>query len=141
MEFPRFRRGVAQHPDSAERGYGNPLFTTGTQWTERQRAQDLLLLGPANLAGEIPSSHEILNEGEVGAAAVKLPAAPYPERLVHRGVEPVVRLLDIAILVRDASVIHGGSHAIVRHEGSIASSGRCPSISIERPDRGAQMIS
>ena len=136
----RHRVGVAQDLDRAEAADRHPLLAAQRQLRRGQRAQGRLLLGPAPVPGEVALRDDRLEEAGVALTVQKLPTAPHAQGLIDRLLEPVVGLLDVAVLVRDAERVGGRLHPVVAHQRAIAILRQGPSVAIERVDRRAQMI-
>lgn len=79
----------------------------------RQGREHGAFLGESLLAVDIATGHDLAEEGLILAAADELAAPPQHERLVDGLLEPVMALLDVAVLVRLARLDRLGFEAVV----------------------------
>jgi hypothetical protein len=95
----RHRVHIALHPDRAPPAHPHPQPFPGLQPPRRQGPQLGQLGGHGRTPRRIPPSHQLHHPGPVRLPTSKLPAPPQPQGLVHRLLEPPVRLLDIPVLM------------------------------------------
>ena len=79
-------------------------------------------LGESLLAVGIATGHDLAEERLILAAADEVAAPPQHQRLVDGLLEPVMALLDVAVLVRLARLDRLGFEAVVRHQGLVSPS-------------------
>jgi hypothetical protein len=95
----RHRVGVVLDPDRAAAAHLHPLPLRRFQPLCRQRPQTGQLRGQPLLPAGIAAGHQFLDEPPILRSAGKVATAPQQQRLLQRLLEPVVRLLAVAILM------------------------------------------
>jgi hypothetical protein len=101
----------------------------------RQGREHGAFLGESLLAVDIATGHDLAEEGLILAAADELAAPPQHERLVDGLLEPVMALLDVAVLVRLPRLDRLGFEAVVREQGLVFP-GERPGVRIVVDRRG-----
>jgi hypothetical protein len=115
----RQRVGVAADVDRAPR-IDPRLDPTGhLQPAHGQRRQDGRFLGEPLLAVGVPPGHELAEEGLVRAATREVAAPPQHEGLVDGLLEPVMALLDVAVLIGLAWLDRLAFESVVRQQGLV----------------------
>jgi hypothetical protein len=120
---------------------GDAKLLAGGQWRGWQGAQDLLLSGKAGIACLVPFVDQILQKLFVGRTTRKIPAPSDSQRLVNGLLETMMGLFHIPVFMRHPSIVPGGLHPIVLHEGLVAKRPIFSLLFAQVPHGGAEMVS
>ena len=116
----RHRVDVPLHGDGAARLHSHPQPAKRFLPLRRQRMQVLAFVDELLRSRLIPSRAHVVQESHVGFLAGKVVAATQEQGLLHRPLEAMVALLDVAVLVTLAGVDRLRPDFIVSHQGAIA---------------------
>jgi len=117
----RHRVDIPTDVDRAPRVHTGGDPTVHLQPPQRQRRQHRLFLGEPLAAVGVPPGHDLAEKRLVLAAAGEVAASPQHQRLVNGLLEPVVALLDVAVLVRLPRPDRLGVEAVMRQQRPVTS--------------------
>src|SRR6266849_9488133 len=132
---------VTAHMDRGKARNGDAQFLAGGQRRGWQGAQDLLLSGKAGIARLVAFVDQILQKLFVGRTTRKIPAPSDSQRLVNGLLETMMGLFHIPVFMRHPSIVPGGLHPVVLHEGLVAKRPIFSLLFAQLPHSGAEMVS
>jgi hypothetical protein len=119
---------------------GDAQLFAGGQWRSWQGAQDFLLSGKACIACLVAFGDQILQKLFVGGSVRKIPAPPDSQCLVNGLFEPIMGLFHIPVFMRHPSIVPGGLHPVVLHEGLVAKGPIFPLFFAQLPHSCTQVV-
>src|SRR5713101_6322005 len=141
VDFPQFIPHNTAHMDRGKARNGDAKLLAGGQRRGWQGAQDLLLSSKAGIACLVAFVDQILQKMFVGRTTRKIPAPSDSQRLVNGLLETMMGLFHIPIFMRHPSIVPGGLHPVVLHEGLVAKRPVFSLLLAQVPHGGAEMVS
>ncbi len=141
VDFPQFIPHNTAHMDRGKARNGDAKLLAGGQRRGWQGAQDLLLSGKAGIACLVAFVDQILQKMFVGRTTRKIPAPSDSQRLVNGLLETMMGLFHIPVFMRHPSIVPGGLHPIVLHEGQVSKRPIFSLLFAQVPHGGAEMVS
>jgi len=134
----RHRVRVLVHANRAPRRHRHRHPTRGLEPAPRQRTQVLHLLGQLHTPVRVPLLEQLAEERLVAPPAREVPAGAEHQLLVECPLEPVVPLLDVAVLVAAPGLDRLPFEAVVREQRLIPPGELRPGRA--RRDRGRESV-
>src|SRR5713101_5868898 len=141
VDFPQFIPHNTAHMDRGKARNGDAKLLAGGQRRGWQGAQDLLLSSKAGIACLVAFVDQILQKMFVGRTTRKIPAPSDSQRLVNGLLETMMGLFHIPVFMRHPSIVPGGLHPVVLHEGLVAKRPIFSLLFAQLPHSGAEMAS